>query len=92
MLQRPEELSSEDQLTLHLLGQTHTQVKLACVLMQAFVQTIRSRNASALEPWLEEATSSEVPELRTFAAGIKRDQTAVLAALTNEWSQEQVEE
>jgi transposase len=39
----------------------------------------------ALEPWLAEATSSGVPELRTFAAGIKRDQAAVLAALTYEW-------
>jgi transposase len=34
---------------------------------------------------------STVPELRTFAQGIRRDQVAVLAALTYEWSQGQVE-
>lgn len=52
---------------------------------------IRSRNASAFQPWLEEAARSSIPELRTFAAGIKRDQAAILAALTYEWSQGQVE-
>ena len=52
---------------------------------------IRARNASALEPWLKDATESEVPELRTFAAGVKRDQAAIQAALTYEWSQGQVE-
>ena len=54
-------------------------------------QMIRTRNAPAREPWLEEATGSAVPELRTFAAGIRRDQAAVLTALTYEWSQGQVE-
>ena len=42
-------------------------------------------------PGGHEATSSGVPELRTFAAGIKRDQAAALAALTSSWSQSQTE-
>jgi transposase len=48
-------------------------------------------SCTALEPWLEEASRSGIAELRTFAAGIKRDEAAVLAALTYEWSQGQVE-
>lgn len=52
---------------------------------------IRKRNASALESWLEGAIESGIPELRTFATGIKRDQAAILAALTYAWSQGQVE-
>ena len=52
---------------------------------------IRTKNAPALGAWLEEAAQSGVPELRTFAAGIRRDQTAVLAALTYGWSQGPVE-
>lgn len=52
---------------------------------------IGSRNASALEPWLAKATTGEVAEVRTFATGIRRDQAAVLAALTYEGSQGQVE-
>jgi hypothetical protein len=72
---------------LALLLQAHDQVLVTCTLAQAFARLIRSRNAPALEPWLAEATSSGVPELRTFAAGIRRDQAAVRAALTYEWSQ-----
>jgi transposase len=91
VLRKPENLSDEDQHTLDLLKQTHPQVKVACELAQAFALMVRQRNASALEPWLESATESGIPELRTFATGMKRDHAAVLAALTYEWSQGQVE-
>ncbi len=91
VLQRPENLSAEDQHLLEHVRQAHIQVKAACELAQAFVQMIRGRDASALQPWLEKTLTSEVSELHTFAAGIKRDQDAVLAALTYEWSQGQVE-
>src|SRR6266700_3362320 len=91
VLRRPENCSSEDQRTLDLLKQAHPQVRVACELAQAFAQMIRKRNATALEPWLEGATESAVPELRTFATGMKRDQAAILAALTYAWSQGQTE-
>ena len=84
-------VSSEDQRTLDLLKQAHPQVRVACELAQAFAQMLRKRNASELEPWLEGATESGVPELRTFATGIKRDQAAIQAALTYAWSQGQTE-
>ncbi len=63
---------------------------MACALAQSFVLMIRNRNASALQPWLKEALRSGVPELQTFATGIKRDQAAILAALTYEWSHDYV--
>jgi transposase len=91
VLQKPETRSADDQRLLALLQQTHPQVRVACKLAQTFVQMIRTRSASALEPWLKEAYESGVPELRTFATGIKRDQAAILAALTYECSQGQVE-
>jgi transposase len=91
VLRRPEECSSEDQHTLALLKQAHPQVRVACELAQVFAQMLRKRNASTLESWLEGATESGVPELRTFATGIRRDQAAIQAALTYEWSQGQVE-
>jgi transposase len=87
VLRKPEDRSAEDLHLLDLVEQAHPQVKVACALAQAFVQMIRNRNASALQPWLEEAARSGVSELRTFATSIKRDQ----AALTYEWSQGQVE-
>lgn len=91
VLRKPEDRSAEDQYLLNLVEQAHPQVQVACALVQAFVRMIRSRNVSVLQPWLKEATKSDVPELRTFAAGIQRDQAAIQAALTYEWSQGQVE-
>lgn len=91
VLRKPEDRSAEDLHLLDLVEQAHPQVKVACALAQAFVQMIRNRNASALQPWLEEAARSGVSELRTFATSIKRDQVAIQAALTYEWSQGQVE-
>jgi transposase len=91
VLRRPEHCSAEDQRTLDLIKQAHPQVKAACELAQAFAQMIRKRNASTLESWLQAAIDSGVPELRTFATGIKRDKASILAALTYEWSQGQVE-
>lgn len=49
-------------------------------MARTFAQMIRKRNASALESWLEEASASGIPELRTFATGIKRDKYRVIAA------------
>jgi transposase len=91
VLRKPEKLSAEDQRTLDLVKQAHPQVKVACELAQVFTQMIRKRNASALESWLEGASASGIPELRTFATGIQRDKASILAALTYEWSQGQVE-
>ena len=44
-----------------------------------------------LEPWIELALDSGVPELGSFVGGIRRDQSAVFNALSYAWSQGQVE-
>ena len=64
---------------------------MACLLAQAFAQLIRTRNAKALGPWIEQAIDSGVPELGSLVGGIRRDQAAVFAAPTYPWSQGQVE-
>jgi transposase len=44
-----------------------------------------------LSAWLERADASGVPEVRSFAAGLRRDRAAVDAALTLAWSNGQTE-
>lgn len=90
-LRKPQELSSQDQRTLDLVMQAHAQLEGACKLAQSFALMVREKKVSALEPWLQEASESEIAELRTFATGIKRDLAAVQAALSYSWSQGQVE-
>ncbi len=60
-------------------------------LALAFARLIRERDSAALEPWLAAAEASGVAALRGFAAGIRRDQAAVQAALDHAWSSGQVE-
>lgn len=91
VLRRPQDLSSEDQQALEFVMQAHAQLGVACKLGQSFALMVREKKVSALEPWLQEASRSGIAELCTFAAGIKRDQAAVQAALTYAWSQGQVE-
>jgi len=91
ILSRQERLSEEKRRQRDIVLEAHPEVNTACLLAQAFAQMIRTRNAKALEPWLEQAIDSGIPELGSFVAGIRRDQSAVFAALTYPWSQGQVE-
>ena len=52
---------------------------------------LKQRQARKLNAWLKQAEQSASPELRGFAAGIKRDDAAVKAAFSLPWSQGQIE-
>ena len=52
---------------------------------------VRTRDREALDPWLQGAEATTIPEIRTFAAGVQRDYAAVAAALEYAWSSAQVE-
>jgi transposase len=41
---------------------------------------------SSFSGWLERASQSRIPEMKSLAAGIERDRAAVIAALAHEWS------
>ncbi|WP_091975544.1 ISL3 family transposase [Methylobacterium gossipiicola] len=47
--------------------------------------------AGELDIWLDAARLSDIPALKTFAAGLERDGAAVRAALTTSWSNGQAE-
>jgi transposase len=63
----------------------------ALAQLDAFRAMVRARERSALAPWLQAAAEGAVPEIRTFAAGVRRDEAAVDAALAHPWSNGQVE-
>ena len=51
-------------------------------LAQQFMTMIREQRVTAFDAWLAAAETSGVRELRQFAKGLRRDYTAVKAALT----------
>jgi transposase len=60
----------------------------ACVLIDRFQAMIRKKGASELEPWITEAKGSLIA---SFANGVASDKAAVHAAITQPWSNGQVE-
>jgi transposase len=91
VLRRPDQITQHEQNLVHRLRTAHTVVEAAVQWTQAFAAMVRQRQPEHLEPWLWQVANSEVASLRRFAAGIQRDKAAILAGLTLEWSQGQVE-
>jgi transposase len=86
-----EKLDQEDQTRLDQLLTVSTEVQTVHTLVQSFLEMVRERTGEHLRSWMETATQSDIPELKSFVAGIERDYDAVKAGLTLRWSQGPVE-
>lgn len=60
-------------------------------LAHRFAELIRGRSGETLADWLAAAEGSACPELGRFAGGIRRDESAVQAAVVDRWSNGPVE-
>ena len=60
-------------------------------LADEFANLIRKRSRGTLSDWLARSEASSNPELHRFAEGIRRDESAVTAAVTETWSNGPVE-
>ncbi len=88
LLLRPaEDLDADEHVFLAHLRDACSDLRTMQHLAQRFCALIRERDAAAREPWLRAVEASDCPELRSFAAGRRRDRAAVDAALTLAWSQ-----
>ena len=84
---QPEHLGERQQAELALIRQASPSAEAAYRLAQAFVQMLREQTGAQLDTWLSEVEASHLPELASFARGIRQDQAAVLAGLMLPWSQ-----
>jgi transposase len=91
LLGRREKLSAEQAAYLERLTTLRPPIALAQELVQEFFSLTRRREAAALEPWQERVAASEIIELQRFSTGLRRDEAAVVAGLTLEWSTGPVE-
>jgi transposase len=60
-------------------------------LAGSFAEIVREGEEEKLGNWFEEVQKSDLPEIRTFARGVRQDEAAVRAAITLPWSNGQVE-
>lgn len=66
-------------------------IEVAYDLAQRFGSLVRNRQQDQLDPWLQAALGSGIPDLRTFAEGLQREYCALKAALTYPYSTGPVE-
>lgn len=64
-------------------------MRIALNAAEEFAGLVRERNGAGLDGWLDRADA--VPALKSFAAGLRRDEAAVRAGLTLPWSNGPVE-
>jgi transposase len=60
-------------------------------LAQAFGSLVRQRRWEAFDAWFEQCAAAAAPELQNFATGMRREEAAIRAALSEPWSTGPVE-
>jgi transposase len=91
MLGDQEKAEAEHRQFVGRLEEACTTVKAAHALVAEFFGMVRQREAAALDGWCRRAAESNIPELKSLSVSLRRDWSAVVAALTLDWSNGAVE-
>ena len=84
-------LTQKQQEDLQMLLEADSELSELYHLTQTFFGLMRDHSSGELTPWMESALQSKIPEIRSFARGLGRDEAAVRAGLDLPWSQGQTE-
>jgi len=90
-VRRSDRLTEAEQAALTQMRDVCPDVATAYPVAQQFNDMVRERRVGDFSSWLQTASTRDVSELKTFAAGLRRDHKAVSAALTLKWSNGQTE-
>ena len=90
-VRRPEKRKTDVQSRLDPIRAASPDLKAALDLAYEFTALIRKQSTGTLKAWLSRAEISPSPEIRNFAEGIRRDESAVNAAIRMPWSNGPVE-
>jgi transposase len=91
LLREPSSLNEAEQAVLQGLQDGCADVAAAYPLAQEFLRMVRQRRGERLEAWLAAVAASGLVDLVNFAAGVERDKAAVVAGLSESWSNGPVE-
>ena len=90
-VRRPEDRKPSEQRRIDAIRAGSDELATALGLADEFADMLRKRSCGTLSDWLVKGEASSCPEIRRFAEGIRRDEAAVLAAVTERWSNGPVE-
>jgi transposase len=88
---RGEKREPAEQARLDAIRACSNELANALNLADEFAALIRKQSRGSLGEWLTKVESSPCRELKSFAEGVRRDQSAVQAAITAPWSNGPVE-
>jgi transposase len=86
LLRDAEKLEAEERAFVEHLVEISPVIAEAQILAREFNRILKQRDQAAFPGWMERASQSRIPEMKSLAAGIERDRAAVVAALAYEWS------
>ena len=86
MVLPPARLNEEEHGLLGDVLRRNEKLRRAHELAQEFLSLVRERRPDDLGAWLQHAEHCERPDFRTFAASLRREQDALLAAVALPWS------
>jgi transposase len=86
VLLRQEELTTREKEMVERLRQLHAEIDLAYLLVQQFLQMVRTLTGERLDAWLAAVASSSLTDLQSFANRVLEDKEAVFAGLTRKES------
>ena len=90
-VRRPDRRTPAQEAYLARLCAAEPALAVAYALTQDFAAMLRTRQGARLADWLAAADERAPAELRAFAAGLRADEAAVRAGLTEPWSTGPVE-
>ena len=90
-VRRPEDRKPNEQRRIDAIRARSDELATALGLADEFADLLRKRSLGTLSDWLVKGEASSSPEMRRFAEGVRRDESAVLAAVTQQWSNGPVE-
>ena len=85
LIRRKDQMDEDEQYLLKLLMKD-TKIAELRQLAHKFMQMIRNQSADEWDSWLEACCQSAVKELKNFAVGLKRDESAVYEAVRQPWN------
>jgi transposase len=91
VLRRQDKRTDDGRARLDVLRGISEEFREALALAEEFIALVRKEKDEPLADWLVRAERSASAEVKAFAQGMRQDEAAVSAAITESWSNGQVE-
>ena len=91
LLRHPDSLDQDEELKLKQVKERCPHLEALAGHVSEFAEILTGRHGERLDDWIAAADASDLPDLHSFATGLKRDHDAVRNGLTLPWSSGAVE-